>query len=98
MESNTIKLREETTKKINHIDNSIMFWSLQLGQIMMKMREIESQIGSLYDFKKSAVLEDLKAQDIDIKDCDVSTLDSSTVIIKKSPPTGEPGELKTPGE
>jgi len=77
------KLKSETVEKIRGIDNSIVFWSLQLGQATMRLREIEAQIGGLYDFKKTAVLEDLKAQEVDIEGCDVVT-GADTVSIKKA--------------
>jgi hypothetical protein len=79
------KLKPETTAKIAKIDNSIVYWSLQFGQITMKLREVEAQIGGLYDFKKTAVLEDLKSQNIDIEDCDITTVDAETVMIEKKP-------------
>lgn len=81
-----IKLKPETVAKINKIDSSIVYWSLQLSNAMMRLREVESQVGNLFDFKKTAVLEDLKAQEIDITGHDVSTLDAETVLIKKAEP------------
>lgn len=100
MESNTVKLREETAGKIAKIDGSIVFWSVQLGQAMMKLRELEAQVGGLYDFKQAAILEDLKAQGIDTKDCDITSTDNSTVVIRKQtkdPPP--PFDMKAqPGE
>ena len=88
MESRTVELKPETTQKIHQIDNSIVYWSLQLSQAMMRLREVEAQVGNLFDFKKAAVLEDLKAQEVDIKDCDVSTVDAEPVVIKQTP--GQP--------
>jgi hypothetical protein len=90
MESKTVKLKEETSIKITQIDNSIMFWSVQLGQLTMRLREVEAQISGLYDFKKSAILEDLKTQEIDVKDCDVSTINNNTVVIRPQQPQQPP--------
>lgn len=83
-EERQLKLKPETTEKIRKIDGSLVFWSLQLGQAMMRLREIEAQIGGLYDFKKTVVLEDLKLQEVNIEGCDVSTVDDQTVKITKS--------------
>ena len=44
MESRTVKLKPETTQKIHQIDNSIVYWSLQLSQAMMRLREVEAQM------------------------------------------------------
>ena len=95
----THKLKPETTEKINKIDGSILFWSLQLGQVMMRLREVEAQVSNLYDFKRTAILDDLKAQDVSIEGCDVSTIDPETVMIKTTqshPP--QPVEVPKPGE
>jgi hypothetical protein len=87
-----IKLNPETTEKIKKIDGSIIYWSVQLSQAMMRLREVESQVGNLFDFKKTAVLEDLKSQEIDIKDCDVSTVDDEHVVITKAEPKPKIGD------
>lgn len=79
-----LELKPETTEQINKIDNAILYWSVQLSQAMIKLREVESQIGNLYDFKKTAVLEDIKAQGVNIDGCDVSTTDSKNVVVIKS--------------
>lgn len=96
------KLKPETTDKLNKIDNSIVYWSLQLGKATVQIREIEAQIGGLYDFKKTAVLEDLKAQGVDLEkeNCDVVTVDASTVrIVSKEPQQPQPLEMqRKPGE
>lgn len=78
-----IKLKPETTKKINEIDNSIVYWSLQLGQMTMRLRETEVQVSNLYDFKKTLILEDMKAQEINIENCEIHTVDAETVVIEK---------------
>ena len=78
-----LKLKPETVEKIKKIDNSIMYWSVQLGQVSMRLREVEAQVANLYDFKKTAVLEDVKAQEIDIEDCEIVTSDSENVIVRK---------------
>lgn len=88
-----LELKPETTEKIEKIDSAILYWSVQLSQAMIKLREVESQIGNLYDFKKTAVLEDLKAQNVDIDGCDVSTTDSKNVVITKPvKPQTPPGD------
>jgi hypothetical protein len=90
--SQKIKLNTETTEKINKIDGSIVYWSLQLSQAMMKVDEVKSQIGDLYEFKKTAVLEDLKSKNISIENCDIATLDSETVMISKRVTAEKPTE------
>jgi len=96
-----LKLKPETTKRLTELDNSIVFWSVQLGQRMMRLREAEAQIDGLYEFKKTAVLEDLKAQSVDFENCDVTTVDAETVSIvvrlsQDGPPVPPPFEK--PGE
>lgn len=77
-----IRLRPETVEKINKLDQSVVFWSVQLGKATLNLREIEGQLQNIYNFKKSAVLEDLKSrEDLDIEHSDIVTIDAETVSV-----------------
>ena len=96
METKTVKLKPETAAKISQIDKSIVFWSVESTKAMMHRREIETQISSLYDFKRAAILEDMKDQEIDTTDCEITTIGLDTVSIRstasnpETPPMSEP--------
>lgn len=89
----TVSLKPETTDQIQKIDSSIMYWSLQLGQAMMRLREVESQVASLYEFKKKIVIEDVKSQDVGMESYEISTVDDKTAVVKSI----DPGADRNPG-
>ena len=75
------KLKEETTKKIQEIDRSIIHWSTMFARATMAAREMENNIKGLYDFKKNMMIEDLKSQGVNIEKSEISMIDSETVVI-----------------
>lgn len=90
MDQKTVKVSQEILDKIQKVDASIVYWSVHLGQAVMRQREIESQLGSLYMFKTSLLREDLKRQGIDVQDCDVE-MNGDSIVVKRVKPKTDTG-------
>lgn len=84
-QQNVVKLSESTANQINQFDQSIMYWSIEHTKAAIRVDEIKAQISALFKFKEDAVLKDLNDQGIDTKDCDIRTVDSSTVVVRSRP-------------
>lgn len=81
MDTKQIKLTAETLNKLSNLENSITFWSLELGKIALKRREVESRIADLTEFRKAAVIEGAKAAGVNMNDVENLRLDGDTATI-----------------
>ena len=75
------KLKKETVEQVTKLDQSIVYWSTQFTKATLSVRELESRVHDLYEFKKNTVIEDLKSQGVNIENSEVQIIDPETVLI-----------------
>jgi len=64
MQTKKIPLTPEDAQNLNSIERSINARSLELGKMVVQVREMESGLAKLYDFRRELIQKNLNQADI----------------------------------
>lgn len=95
MSTDPIKLSPEQTAQLQKIDGAIQSRSLEVGRLLLTLRQMEANLSGLYDFRNNLIKQALQAADVPQENIRVE-VDSETGQISVQTNDDRPGAALNP--